>query len=759
METVLSADYTAARGSTHSFEELGAFTIGDQNLTHAGRPTRVTCAFVTANFLSMLGVTPQLGRMFTAGEDVPGGPRLVLISDHLWRRQFNADPRVLLSTILLNGEKQLVIGVLPAAFRFPDLQLEPEVYAPQRLNPASSVSIDRVLINLNVIGRLRSGTTDQQALAEMRAFYAARAASYPAGFRTLMQGQQTKVEPLQRHLTGEDRKPLLILFAAVVLVLVTACANVANLQLARAGTRVQEISVRGALGASRPRLIQQLLVESLLISAMAAALGLVIAFTVTTAIQHTQLPESAQISVYNRVTPLLRLPFGKLSVAIGLDRWVLAFTATLMLATTLLFGLLPAFRGARPDLARTLGGHSSRISGSREQKLLRRGLLILEVGLGIILLSGAGLLTRSFIHVLRADPGFDENNLLTAVTLLSGNRYDHDDAKESLAQALLARLMAMPGVKAAAITSVLPLQPYDERSAFTLQGAPVPPMGMRPSVPVISVTPDYFRTAGTPLLEGRSFSNQDGPTTATVAIVNRMFALRNFQGNAIGKRFNLNSWNGDFRPVIIVGVAADTRHGGTEQPIEPEVYLPMAQLPQSAINLMVRSDADPAPLSNAMRDAVAAVDPDQPLFDVQTMEQRTSAALGRRRLMMLLLLIFAGLALVLSAVGVYGVFSYSVTQRVREIAIRLALGSRRSGVLRLVLAEAAALIIAGGLLGIAGGLFFARLLTSMLAGVSPHDAVSFCMAWLIMTAIGLGASYLPAAHAARLDPNAALHME
>jgi ABC-type antimicrobial peptide transport system permease subunit len=238
-----------------------------------------------------------------------------------------------------------------------------------------------------------------------------------------------------------------------------------------------------------------------------------------------------------------------------------------------------------------------------------------------------------------------------------------------------------------------------------------------------------------------------------------MFALRNFQGNAIAKRFNLNSWNGDFRPVIIVGVAADTRHGGTEQPIEPEVYLPMAQLPQSAINLMVRSDADPALLSNAMRDAVAAVDPDQPLFDVQTMEQRTSAALGRRRLMMLLLLIFAGLALVLSAVGVYGVFSYSVTQRVREIAIRLALGSRRSGVLRLVLAEAAALIIAGGLLGIAGGLYFARLLSSMLAGVSPHDAVSFCMAWLIMTAIGLGASYLPAAHAARLDPNAALHVE
>jgi putative ABC transport system permease protein len=633
------------------------------------------------------------------------------------------------------------------------------VYGPQRVDPDVSISITKRLTNLNVIGLLKTGLSAPEALAEMRTFYASRRASYPPGFQSLMQGQQTRVEGLQRHLTGEDRKPLLILLGAVGLVLLIACANVANLQLARAGTRRQEISVRGALGASRSRLLRQFLVESLMLAMIAAALGYAIAWGVTAVVQHTQLPEAAQINLYTQAVPLLRLPFGKLSLAIGVDGWVLAFTLGLALVTTLLFGLLPAWRGTRPDLARSLTGPALRVTSGREQQAMRQILLVAEVGLGVSLLACAGLLTRSFLHVLETDPGFDAGHVLTGVTLLSGQGYQAGEARNSFAERLVSRLEELPGARVAAISSILPLDPYDARSALMMEGAPKPPMGMRSSVPVISVTPGYFRAAGTPLLEGRTFNSGDGPKTGMIAVVNRAFAAKYMSGKALGKRFELNSWEGDFRPVTIVGVAADTRHGGMEQPAEPEVYVPMAQLPQAGMKIMLRADGDVALLSRAMRNAVTATDKEQPLFDVQTMEARAQASLGQRRLTTLLLMFFATLAVLLAAVGVYGVFSYSVAQRAHEIAIRLALGSARARVLRLVVAQAVWLVAAGGLIGLAGAFFLSRLLRSMLVGVTAHDAVSLCVAWLVMTAVGTVASYAPAAKASRIDPNALLHVE
>ncbi len=574
-----------------------------------------------------------------------------------------------------------------------------------------------------------------------------------------MQGQQTRLEGLQRHLTGEDRKPLFILLGAVALVLLIACANVANLQLARAGMRRQEISVRGALGASRRRLLRQFLVESLLLAVIAAAMGFAIAWAVTAVVQHTELPEAAQINLYTQAVPLLRLPFGKLSVAIGVDGWVLAFTLGLAMVTTLLFGLLPAWRGTREDLARSMTGPALRVTSVREQKCLRQVLLVAEVALGVSLLACAGLLTRSLVHVLHADPGFDAHHVLTGVTLLSGQRYQTGDARNRFAEQLIARLEDLPGARAVAITSILPLDPYDARSAFMMEGAPKPPMGMRPSVAVISVTPGYFSAAGTPLLEGRTFNSEDGPKVGMVAVVNRSFAAKYLSGEALGKRFDLNSWEGDPRPVTIVGVAADTRHGGMEQPEEPEVYLPMAQWTQAGMKIMVRSDGDVALLSQAMRNAVTATDKEQPLFDVQTLEARAQASVGQRRLTTLLLMLFATLAVLLAAVGVFGVFSYSVAHRAREIAIRLALGSARARVLRLVVSEAAWLVAAGGVLGLAGAFFLSGLLRSMLVGVTPHDALSLCIAWLVMTAVGTVASYAPAAKASRIDPNALLHTE
>ena len=759
MDTVLSPDFVEARSQTRSFEQLSAYTVGDENLTDAGEPVRVSCAWVTENFLPMLGAVPQLGRLFTESEDKPGGPPFVLISDRLWRHQFNANPAIINTSITLDGGKQTVIGILPPHFRFPDLQLEPDVYGPQRIDPDASISISKRLTNLNVIGLLKAGVSAPEALAEMRTFYASRKASYPPGFQSLMQGQQTRVEGLQRHLTGEDRKPLLILLGAVALVLLIACANVANLQLARAGMRGQEISVRGALGASQTRLIRQFLVESLLLAMIAAALGFAIAWGVTAVIRRTQLPEAASINLYTQAVPLLRLPFGKLSLAIGVDGWVLAFTLGLALLTTLLFGLLPAWRGTRPDLARFLTGPAQRVTSGREQQVLRQILLVAEVALGVALLACAGLLTRSFLHVLQADPGFDAAHALTGVTLLSGQRYQAGETKNSFAEQLVSRLEKLPGTRSAAISSILPLDPYDARSAFMMEGEPKPPMGMRPSVPVISVTPGYFRAAGTPLLEGRTFNSGDSPNIGMVAVVNRAFAARYLHGEALGKRFDLNSWEGDPRPVTIVGVAVDTRHGGMEQAPEPEVYLPMAQFPQAAMRIIVRGDGNVALLSQAMRNAVTATDREQPLFDVQTMEARAQASLGQRRLTTLLLMLFSILAVLLAAVGVYGVFSYSVAQRAHEIAIRLALGSARGRVLRLVVTEAVWLVAAGGVIGLAGAFFLSRLLRSMLVGVSAHDAVSLCVAWLVMMAVGTIASYAPAAKASRIDPNALLHAE
>ena len=759
IDTVLSPDFVEARSHTRSFEQLSAFTVGDENLTDSGEPVRVSCAWVTANFLPMLGTVPQLGRLFTESEDRPGGPPFVLISDRLWRRQFNANPAIINTSITLDGGKQTVIGVLPPHFRFPDLELEPDVYGPQRVDPDASITITKRLTNLNVIGLLKTGVSAHEALAEMRTFYASRKASYPPGFQSLMQGQQTRVEALQQHLTGEDRTPLLILLGAVALVLLIACANVANLQLARAGMRRQEISVRGALGASRRRLLRQFLVESLLLALIAAVLGFAMAWGVTAAIQSTPLPEAAQINLYTQGVPLLRLPFGKLSVAIGVDGWVLAFTMGLALVTTLLFGLLPAWQGTHPDLARSLTGPAQRITSGREQRVLRQILLVAEVSLGVCLLACAGLLSRSFLHVLEADPGFDPRQVLTGVTLLSGQKYQAGDARNSFAEQLVSRLENLPGARAAAISSILPLDPYDARSAFMMEGAPKPPMGMRPSVPVISVTPAYFNAAGTPLLEGRTFNSGDSPKTGMVAVVNRAFVAKYLSGEAVGRRFELNSWEGDMRPVTIVGVAADTRHGGMEQPQEPEVYLPMAQLPQLETKIIVRAEGDVALLARAMRNEVTATDREQPLFDVQTMEARAQASLGQRRLITLMLMIFAILAVVLAALGVYGVFSYSVAQRAHEIAIRLALGSARARVLRLVVAEASWLVTAGGVIGLAGTFFLSRLLRSMLVGVTAHDAVSLCVAWLVMTAVGTIASYAPAARASRIDPNALLHAE
>jgi predicted permease len=760
-DMTISPDFVAAQLETRSFEQFAGYDYGNENLTGAGDPLKVIRATVSSNFFATLGVVPQLGRTFIAGEDRSSGPSVIVLSDHLWRDKFNADPDIVGKTAILNGKEQTIVGVLPPRFFFPDFSVEPDYYAPAPLENDTTVSAAKPVLMMRVIARLRSDVSLEQAQAETQAIFQARAKSYPIEMAPFAKNRRMAVGPLQRHLIGVDRRPLFILMASVAAVLLIACANVANLQLARAVSRRHETALRGALGASRQRLIRQFLVESLVLSSLAAALGLAIAFVVTSLVRNAGAMGDNQIS--SPTAQLLRLPFGKVSASIAVDGWVLAFTVGLALLTTLLFGLAPAISGTRSDLRNALQSAAMRISSGKEQRLLRHSLLIVEVGLAVVLLTSAGLLIRSFVNVLSYDSGFDPSNTLTGVAIISGQQYDATNERIwRFVDQVLPRLQALPGVQSAALASALPLEATLDNSAILPPGVPVPPIGTWPTVSLISITPNYFGVVGTTIREGRRFDVDDREGSALVAIVNRAFAKRFFQGDALGKRFNTNIGVGsafDFKTRTIVGVADDVRHGGLETEVKPEAFVPMAQVPQGRISIALRTWNDPASLSNAMHRAVTAADAKQPVFDIETMEERLSSATAPRRLIMLLICSFALLAVVLSAVGVYGVFAYSVNQRRHEMGIRLALGASRNGLLRLIVMQAARLIVLGGLLGAGAALLLSKFLSSLLVGVTAHDAVSFWLAWTVMTIVALIASTLPAADAARTNLLAVLHSE
>ena len=767
-DTLTSPDFVAAQSSVKSFTQFAGYNDWIQNLTGLSDPVRVHRTGVTANFLPMLGIVPQLGRLFTHDEDRPDGPPVVILSDHLWRNHFHADPSIVGKSVALNGKLQTIVGVLPRRFSFPDLTLEPDVYVPIDLSRDTVISISKPMWDVGTIVLLRPGGSPQQAQAELQTFYQARLHKAIPEIVSYYKSMQVTVEPLQRHITGDSRKPLFILLACVAAVLFIACANVANLQLARAVSRRHETALRGALGASRLRLIRQFLVENLVLSSFAAALGLVIAIIVTALVRQTGTLDTPQPSL--RISQLLQLPFGKLSTVIEVNGWVLAFTIGLALVTTLLFGLAPAISGSRLDLRTALQSAAMRISQAREQRILRHSLLVVEVAVAVVLLASAGLLVRSFVNVMHYESGFDSSDTLTGTTLLIGPRYTSPAANHQFnpepqsmrrfIDDLLAKLQSLPGVQSAAIASGLPLGRVDG-SAFITGHGPTPPLGSSEwkVAAYISLTPNYFRVVRTPILQGRPFTSDDTATSPRVAIVNRAFARQYFAGNALGKTILRPDGPTQHETLTVVGVAQDVRHNGLEQQVQPEFYLPESQEPSDSVNIALRGTADPILLANAMRTAVLAVDSQQPLFDIETMDQRVSDLVAQRRLIMLLIACFALLAVILSAVGVYGVFAYSVSQRTQEMGIRLALGASRSGLLGLIVAQAARLIVGGGILGVAGAFVLSKLLTSMLVGVKPHDALSFSLAWILMTAIALLASTIPASHAARTDLVSVLHSE
>jgi predicted permease len=759
---MISPDFVAAQSALKSFQSMAGFVDGgDRNLTGTGDPIRVKVVQMTASFLPMLGVVPRPGRNFLNSEDRAGGTAVVLLSRRLWESKFQGDPSVVGRAVTLDGKIQTVVGILPAHFLFPDPAIEPDVYVPADFDPDTNLSLEKSISFVNATARLHDGVTAQQAQAELQAFAENRAKGYPATFGPFADGRRIIIEPLQRYLTGHDRKSLLLLLACVGAVLLIACANVANLQLARAISRRHETAVRGALGAARRRLVQQFLVESLTLGTLATAVGLGIALAATWLIRQGGIPR--EFTGTSQMAQLLRTPFGKLSAAVQVDGGVLLFAAGMTLLTTVLFGLVPAISGSRTDLRTALQGTAPRMSSGREQRLLRHGLLIAEIGLGVVLLSAAGLLIRSFANVLRNDSGFDARQSLTGVVQLQ--RDTPSATVKAFVDQLLPRLRAIPGVRTAAITSALPLDKMFgcPNTNLAFGEGPLPPRPARRGGCAISITADYFHAAGTPVLKGRYFNDADNTESAPVAIVNQEFARLYFNGDVLGQRFRTNilakNYAIEFTDRTIVGIARDVRYNSLEDDVQPVIYLPMDQVPLPRINLLLRSDVEPASLASAMRRAVTATDAQQPLFEVETMEERVRDAVAPRRLVMLLTACFAMLAVVLSGVGVYGVFAYSVSQRTREMGIRQAVGASRARVVRLVSVQALRLILTGSALGLGAAFLLSKWLASMLVGVSGHDAVSLSAAWALMTVIALLASMIPAAQAARTDLISVLRSE
>jgi len=501
-------------------------------------------------------------------------------------------------------------------------------------------------------------------------------------------------------------------------------------------------------------------VESLTLASLAAVLGVGIAAAVTWLIRRGGVP--GEFASRSQLAELLQVPFGKLSAAVEINGWVLGFTAGLALLTTILFGLVPAIGASRSDLRAALQGAGRHISSGRQQRQLRSVLLMAEIGLAVVLLTGAGLLIRSFVNVLHGDSGFDHRQCLAAQ--MRRNYTEAPDKTRSFVEQLLPRLQALPGVRAAAIASALPLERISPNNAVLPGDGPLPPQGEWKTYPAILISPDYFRAAGTRVLRGRAFSDDDKSGSDQVAIVNQSFARQFFKGDALGRQFrsNINSRTrgpNQFARWTVVGIVQDVRYNGAEGNIEPVIYMPIEQVPEGYLNILLRTSVEPGSLASAVRKVVTDVDPEQPVFDIQTMEERISQSVAERRLMMLLIASFALLALVLAGVGVYGVFSYWVSRRRQEMGIRLALGSSRRGLLQLIAQQAMRLVLAGGIAGLTGAWFLDRFLKSTLVGVKVHDPVSLSLACAFMTLIALLGSSVPALNAARTDPVSVLHSE
>ncbi len=726
--SVSPLNFTDWRDQNQVFEQIAASRNWAFNLTGDGEPERVRGARVSAGLFEMVGATPAQGRLFTAEEDQPGRGNVVLISHGLWQRRFGSDPEIIGKTLTLNSQSYTVIGIMPQDYSFPSRS---EIWAPMAFS--QSEQRNRGGHFISVFARLKDNVTVEQARTEMQSI----AGRLEEQFPDTNKGWSANVILLMDQVVGDIRPALFVLLGAVAFVLLIACANVANLLLARAASRYKEIAIRNALGASRLQLVRQLLTESLLLSMLGGGLGLLLAFWGVDFL----------ISISPENIPRVR--------EIGLDRQVFVFTALLSVLTGIFFGVVPAIQGSKPDLTEALkeGGRGSTSARHKARSVL----VVAEVALALVLLIGAGLMIKSFSRLQSTDPGFNPANALTLSISLPSSKYREPHQQTGFYSQLIDRVESLPGVESAAVSTSVPIAGSDYIFGFLIQGSPTPPSDA-PSANYYSITPDYFKAMGIPLKRGRYFTDADVNNTTRVAIINETMARRYFPDeDPIGKRLHITNGPEAFRE--IVGIVGDVKHYSLDQETTAQMYEPHAQNPFTSMSLVVRTTQDPASLAGAVRAQVLGIDRDQPVSNIKTLEQMVNDSIAQPRLSMLLLTVFAVVAMVLAAVGLYGVMSYSVTQRTNEIGIRMALGAKQTDVLRLVVGQGMMLAVIGVGIGLAASFVLTRFLATLLYTVSATDPLTFAGLSLTLTAVTLLASFIPALKATKVDPMVALRYE
>jgi putative ABC transport system permease protein len=713
------------------FERLVTSNSSSFNLIGTGDPERLRGMFVSDGFFATFGAVPQLGRDFLPEEDQPGRNLVVMLSNGLWQRRFGGDPKIVNQTITLNGQSYTVIGVMPASFRYGGQNLDlwtPIAFTAQQAQNHGGHY-------LSVVGRLKPGVSVEQARTEMITIAGRLATQYPDANT----GWSVKLGPMLEFAVRDIKPALLVLLGAVAFVLLIACANVANLLLARAAGRQKEIAIRTAMGARRWRIVRQLLTESVLLALTGGVVGLVLAnwgmkLLLTLAPQN--LPRINDAS---------------------LDGRALGFTAAITLLTGMIFGLVPALQASKPNLNEVMkdAGRGSTESGRRQ--LIRSTLVVLEVASALVLLVGAGLMIKSFWRLQQVDPGFNPNNALTASVALPRRKYPEEDQQAAFYKQLIEKLATLPGVQTAGAGNVIPLS-NDYVLGFVIEGRPPLPPGAGQSTNYYAVSADYFKAMGIPLLRGRVFTEQDTKNTTRVAVINDSMAKKFFPNeDPIGKRIHVTNGPTTFRE--IVGIVGDVKHYSLEQTATLQTYEPYTQQPFSNMTLVVRTAGDPTSLSSAIRNEVLKLDKEQPVSTITTLDQLVSTSIAQQKFSMLLLGVFAAVAMLLAAIGIYGVLSYAVTQRTHEIGIRMALGAGRRDVLRLVMGHGMILTGIGVALGLMAAFLLTRLMSTLLFSVNATDPLTFGLIPLLLVTIALLACWIPARRATQVDPLVALHYE
>ncbi|HSL54952.1 MAG TPA: ABC transporter permease [Pyrinomonadaceae bacterium] len=731
--------YLAWKDRSTSFDDLAAFTDNNFNLTGNGEPERISCAQVTSSLFTTLGVQPVRGRFFLPEEDKPGANKVAVVSEAFWQRRYGRDESILQSTLTLDNKPYAIVGVVPNNFRFPG---EFDVWLPLTLDPVKEFQGDWMQL-VDVVGRLKPTATLPAAQSDLTLI--ARQAS-EEGKKEPLPRADVEIAPLQQQLVAGVRLTVLVLWGAVGLVMLLACVNVASLMISRTLARQREMAVRAAVGARRWQLIRQLLTESVLVGLAGGALGLLVAVWGTRAIG-SLVPKDFASSVYDLNN-------------IRLDWRVFAFTLGLSVLTGIVFGLAPALTASRPDLIGAL--RNSRAQGlmSFGLRSFRGWLVVSELALAVVLLLGAGLLVRSFNKLVNVDLGFERENVLTARIGLPRSKYAKPAQVRAFYDELLQRVKALPGVESAGTINHTPLTGFGMIAFIGVEGNPPPDQKKDPPVGIGIVSPEYFQTMKIPLLSGRHTDARDTADAQQVAIVNQAFANRFFpNGDALGKRVSFGCEESAGFCRTIVGVTGNIRQESITAEVTPEIYVPFAQMHVNGVTLLVRTNSDPLALARSVRNEVLAIDNSQPVYDVKTLAQRVNDAVAVSRTLTVLFAAFALLALVLGAVGIYGIISYSVTQRTHEIGIRMALGAQAANVLSLIMKNGLTLVLTGIVIGVGSAVGLTRFLATLLFGIEPTDSVTFVVVSAVFFVIAMLAALIPAMRATRVDPLIALRDE